>query len=696
MKKCRWLAILLAVVMVIGIMPSQAYALAGDKLGKNTVKDPAMEVTITAAEGVLPENVMITSSKVVDPALSKARDKIDEKLGYAVKDIEAVYPRMRAAQKNDKGLTILADAEPNGPVEVTLSSENVKKFGDLKVFKVDKDSYAAEEIDAKDLTIDAKKGTVTFTDENFGGLYAIVDAPAPAEEPADDPAGEQPGEEPGEQTGEEPGEEPGEQTGEEPGEDPGAQPGEEPADDQPGEQPAEDQPGEQPGEDQPGEQPAEDQPGENPSEQPKEDKSFHFEKDLGSIKVTIDDPKNVLPKGTTVEVKVLSEVELANARKTIEKQLGVSYDKLQAVDIKFFDADGNEFEPGSDIDIVLESSFIRDAKSPTIVHIHENRSGAKGGDSQQTTGSVKVRTIDAKKNGSKISFKSDKFSVYVVVDEGQTGDYARLTVNFHMADGSVVSMKVKKADLGDQFNVALYDPGVGTLQSTQVFRGWTTNQNYTVADIERGLNIDGVRTAVQGMLNEGVQEGQAIDYYAMIYNVYNVTYKAKESVVLGTDPVYSVPGSGPVDYKIYMSYTPETSDQDFKGWYIAPPTNATLKDGTAISADTPYPNNTEIKLSGSVQLTVDAPKGYWLIFKENGKNVSYTSPQFLELGQTTTEPADPQRAGYSFDGWYYFEEGVTVPDPDPNTRTIDLTNATEFTFGNTLSKSTTLYAKWNC
>ncbi|MDO4851688.1 MAG: InlB B-repeat-containing protein, partial [Actinomycetota bacterium] len=393
-----------------------------------------------------------------------------------------------------------------------------------------------------------------------------------------------------------------------------------------------------------------------------------FSDSANGVTVNVEAPEGALPEGAKMVVTGVGSADVIDAvNDAVEGE--VSEQDVHAVDITFKDAAGEEIEPAKPVNVKLTTDAIKDAEAPAVVHIDD-------------AGSASV-VADQKAGGSEMVFESKDFSVYVVVDPGQQGDNARLTVKFVNGSKTIASMQVKKADLGEQFPVVLYDPGVGELDDDQVFRGWTDNENYTVADADKGMDINKVREDVESKLTADVQEGDVVTYYAQVYTVYNVTYKAivnDENVVLNTDPLLVVKKGDEVAYEVDMPYTPASSDQDFRGWYIDPTGNATLDGGGAVSADEPYPNETNLKIKGSITLTANAPDGFWLIFKENGKGASYTPAQFLvtEKNEKTEEPTDPQRNGYTFGGWYENAECT----------------GNAFVFGNVLTKTTTLYAKW--
>ena len=78
---------------------------------------------------------------------------------------------------------------------------------------------------------------------------------------------------------------------------------------------------------------------------------------------------------------------------------------------------------------------------------------------------------------------------------------------------------------------------------------------------------------------------------------------------------------------------------------------------------------------GTTYLYPVVEKGHWITFDSKGG--SNVAPQFVRSGDSCAAPSAPTKPGYDFVGWYTDEE----------------TN-NEFEFGNTLSDSPTLYAKW--
>ena len=276
-----------------------------------------------------------------------------------------------------------------------------------------------------------------------------------------------------------------------------------------------------------------------------------------------------------------------------------------------------------------------------------------------------------------ITFPAQSFSVYIV---GQQENDHRLKVTFHKADNTTVDIYVKPADLtGDHFNTILYDPGAGTLPGNTQFRGWIQGvQNYTSDHVSQAKDISGVRAIVRQMLENGVSEGDHVDFYAMYFKSFLVVYLDENNATLGSNDIL-IPGSSTATsttYTVNMSYTPQDNNHAFLGWIA----NSGADDITPTREN--YPNGTEITISGDVVFGVNSPEGHWLVFDENGKGGKYNAPQFVRSGQVTQRPVPNNemiRFGYTFGGWY---------------TNAACTDGNEFTFGQQLTDNITIYAKW--
>lgn len=298
-----------------------------------------------------------------------------------------------------------------------------------------------------------------------------------------------------------------------------------------------------------------------------------------------------------------------------------------------------------------------------------------------------VATVSPK-NG-QITFPARSFSVYIVT---QAGDEARLKVKFYqnsqqVADDEPVEIYVKKKDIDNgHFNSVLYDPGVGTLEEGVTFLGWIKgNPNYTYDNVEPDAKtIAGVRTEIQSELEDGIQEGDEVAYYAMLFKTYIVSYYDGSPATLGSDNVTFRADATETEYSYTISktYVPTSSEYNFMGWVVKDETPSTADNIVSTApADGLYQFGDEITIKGNVNFSVDEEQGNWLVFDENGKGATYNAPQFVKNGDVTSaeDLLEMKRPGYEFVDWYTDQA---------------CTDGNVFEFGHELTERTTIYAKW--
>lgn len=354
-------------------------------------------------------------------------------------------------------------------------------------------------------------------------------------------------------------------------------------------------------------------------------------------------------------------------------------------------------------------------------------------------------SIDSEK-GNSISFTTGSFSIFAVVDDD---DDTRLKVNFiatkfntnGQANGTstVATIVIKKTDLskilnadqdGEYIDYLVYDPGVnGLLPDDVLFRGWSQNENYTVADASNNaMTIAAVRAAIKERLNSGVGDDlpESMDFYAMLYRQFSVTYFDQAGVVcLGRDYVLQRAdnAAAEIDYQITLNYVPYGQFQNFEGWKLKAGDKSATGDqfytnakqnlvgiypngiaGTLVTDsidginvhDYIYKTPTWIRISGDIYLQAESPDGHWLVFDENGKGATYVAPQFVKTEEVTVDPLEDensgviemQRFGYRFGGWFDTKEHADAHSAD-----ITVTTG-EYTFGQHLTDNVTIYASW--
>ena len=202
-----------------------------------------------------------------------------------------------------------------------------------------------------------------------------------------------------------------------------------------------------------------------------------------------------------------------------------------------------------------------------------------------------------------------------------------------------------------------------------MFKGWAIgNKDYTSDTPVK--TIADIRTSIKGM--DTFEEGQSLNIYGMVFDTYRVTFLDETGAAVHTDtlqkPAYD---SNNPEYEIKTEYTPHEQDEVFLGWKKI--------SGSVTPEEDLYQINDKVTISGDVTFASEVPSGHWLSFDANGKGASYTAPSFLKSSDITVKPNDPTRDGYTFVDWYDNPNGEGSP----------------FTFGQTITESTVLYAKWN-
>ena len=111
---------------------------------------------------------------------------------------------------------------------------------------------------------------------------------------------------------------------------------------------------------------------------------------------------------------------------------------------------------------------------------------------------------------------------------------------------------------------------------------------------------------------------------------------------------------------------PTKEGYTFDGWYSDEALSTIYDFGTPVTEDiTLYAKWDEVRA------TI-----YTVTFETNGGNM--IEPQTVEEGNTATKPEDPEKEGYTFEGWYEDEELINVYD-----------------FETPVTANITLYAKWD-
>ena len=426
-----------------------------------------------------------------------------------------------------------------------------------------------------------------------------------------------------------------------------------------------------------------------------------FEKTASGIAVGVKAPVGAVPAGTELQLGRVTDTDYLDV---IGTRTGA--DVIGAVDISFM-KDGAELEPERAVEVEISMAGLEAVENPTVVHVKDD------GTLEYVSGVEMTSTRGARS----LKFKAKDFSIYAVVENEHDLEFARATVNFYRSTDAnaepVKSYFVQNKDTLTQLEKFLADPGIGDiLGKDQIFNGWTIDKadanedaDYDTENYGPGYStttkpytIAGIRTYLAGRNN--FTEGEEINIYPIVYNVYVVTYKEKESgLTMASDNAFMLPTQTLAEYTISQDYTVLSQDANFEGWYeleiegeeggyniITTGDNApTYNDEPATS---PYAKGTKVVIKGDVTLSNDVSEGHWLVFEENGYGATYNAPIFLKQGEVTRRPrpdAEMTRPGYSFEGWY---TGAPASEGEAPTGQL-------FTFGNEITERTVLYAKWS-
>ena len=400
----------------------------------------------------------------------------------------------------------------------------------------------------------------------------------------------------------------------------------------------------------------------------------------------------LLSGGTALaQAKVTVESEISKSGSLVLEVRGVDNASVSATPVERISPNGKQLYCAYDIDITKDGrEWQPEPEQPAMVSM-ENTNFADGQlldiYHEGANGLEFVATV-ASENG-KITFPAHSFSVYIVA---QAGDYARLKVNLHQADGTVVTIYVKKLDLTQgNFNRIVYNPGMGTdnLAAGVKCMGWVVSAdgNYTVADTANALSFDGVRDRIRTQLNNGVADGTELNFYAMLFKLYSVTYLGENNSVYETDELLyraDAATSPAISYTVNANYTPGENSRNFEGWKVN-----SSSDGSHISGhsdnDHNYTNLTDITVTGDVAFKAHVTEGYWLIYHENGHGATYKAADFVHAGDVTEVPElEMLRNGYTFRGWYTGAPATTGGTP----------TGSPFNFGARLEENTHVYANW--
>ena len=158
---------------------------------------------------------------------------------------------------------------------------------------------------------------------------------------------------------------------------------------------------------------------ENPqmiTEEPEaEPQILSFTGSANRVDVTVFYEEGAFPEGTVMQVKAVWDRPVIEAIHETVKEDNKEVVRVQAVDITFYDAEGNEIEPSKPIRVTMKSNAVPEeaTEKPVVVHV----------DNEMGTSVVETDETQEEPSGSaeSVTFEAGSFSVYAIV----------YTVDFH-------------------------------------------------------------------------------------------------------------------------------------------------------------------------------------------------------------------------------------------------------------------------
>ncbi|MBQ7429300.1 MAG: InlB B-repeat-containing protein [Butyrivibrio sp.] len=371
----------------------------------------------------------------------------------------------------------------------------------------------------------------------------------------------------------------------------------------------------------------------------------------GGIHVEVSADEGIFPAGTTMVVTpVSSEVAMDAATAAV----GDSAKDAVGVDISFRNAEGEEIEPADskNVHVVLKLQNELEGDNFAVVH-------------KDDTGNVE-EIAQASADGAE--FDHNQFSIFIVVstNEDDHENNAVATYTFYTDESLTTEFNKQSVKTGDK----LSDPGIPSISTGEEFEGWF----YEKDGEEVKLTFDGTALTVD--------KTEEYKVYAKIRTTYYVTFIGASGEVAYVKRVEAEKGKA-APTSITNGYTPKKSTQAFLGWSLVKDDQENIR--------------TEVDASIEAERTLYAivVDAFWIHFEENDDvyedgvvvatgGASYTSPIYVMNGKKATQPADPTREGYSFNGWFY---GTKNDDGS-------VTLGEKFDWDTIIDEDITLYGSW--
>ena len=141
-----------------------------------------------------------------------------------------------------------------------------------------------------------------------------------------------------------------------------------------------------------------------------------FTGETEDVTVSVVAPEGAFPAGTRMEVMAV-EVD-DETMSSVENAVEGRVTTVQAVDITFYDADGNKVEPQTAIQVSMKSAVVSESENISLIHKPdaEETDGAEAAvPALEVVEAAIVEQNDSAVPSDEITFESDAFSVYMLV-----------------------------------------------------------------------------------------------------------------------------------------------------------------------------------------------------------------------------------------------------------------------------------------
>ena len=200
-----------------------------------------------------------------------------------------------------------------------------------------------------------------------------------------------------------------------------------------------------------------------------------------TLAVDVDAPEGALPEGTTMKLKPItkeSTLEAAKDAAVAAADIDASYAKALAVDIAFYDANGEAVEPQIDVHVTMNAPAVAQAAKKAaskankpaevaVVHVPDGEAAEV------------VKTIDADPSAGIVEFDSANFSVYALA-------YGVISSEVISASGETYTISVyydEEAGIPDDAELKVREIAVGTDEYNHYLEGSATALGKTTDNI---------------------------------------------------------------------------------------------------------------------------------------------------------------------------------------------------------------------